>query len=58
MTKCGLFNKCRFGLPLIIQGFPGGPVVKNLPCKTGDTGLALVWEDHTWCGATKMVLHD
>ena len=21
------------------MGFPGGPVVKSLPCKAGDTGL-------------------
>ena len=22
-----------------LQGFPGGPVVKNLPCNAGDTGF-------------------
>ena len=24
-------------------GFPGGPVVKNLPCNAGDTGLIPGW---------------
>ena len=26
----------------IFGGFPGGPVVKNLPCNAGDTGLTPV----------------
>ena len=30
--------------------FPGGPVVKNLPCNTGDMGLIL--------GANKSTYHD
>ena len=25
------------------QDFPGGPVVKNLPCNAGDAGLILQW---------------
>ena len=25
-------------------GFPGGPVVMNLPANAGDTGSTLVWE--------------
>ena len=25
------------------QDFPGGPVVKNLPCSAGDTGLIPGW---------------
>ena len=39
-----------------------GPVVKNLPANTGDTGpiqgtrvQSLVWEDSTCCGAAKPV---
>ena len=39
-------------------GLPGGTVVKSLPANAGDTGLALVWEDLTCCGATKPVCHN
>ena len=28
-----------------ILGFPGGPVVRNLPADAGDTGSTLSWED-------------
>ena len=31
-----------------LQDFPGGPVIKNLPATSGDTGL--VQEDPTCCG--------
>ena len=31
VSKCLLEKWC--------QGFPGGPVVENLPCRAGDTGL-------------------
>ena len=40
-------------LRMVSWDFPSGPVVKNLPCNTGDTGLILVWEDHTCLGAAK-----
>ena len=30
-------------LKCMIQDFPGGPVVKNLPCNAGDMGLILGW---------------
>ena len=36
-----------------VKDFPGGPVVKNLPAKTGDRVLSLVWEDPTLCKATQ-----
>ena len=39
-------------------GFPGGPVVKNLPCNAGDTGSIPGQEDSTCCGATKPMLHN
>ena len=37
------------------EDFPGGPMVKNLPVNAGGTGFSLVWEDPTYCGATKPV---
>jgi len=36
-----------------VKDFPGGPVVKNLPAKTEDRVLSLVWEDPTRCKATQ-----
>ena len=46
--------------PIHIWGFPGGPVVKNLPCNAGDTGLSPgpgrshrgvreIWRSHQGC---------
>ena len=32
-------------------------MVKSPSVNTGDKGLSLVWEDHTCCGATKLVRH-
>ena len=32
-------------------------MVKSPSVNTGDKGLSLVWEDHTCCGATKLVCH-
>ena len=26
-------------LKVLLRDFPGGPMVKNLPCNAGDTGL-------------------
>ena len=37
----------------IIEGFPGGSVVKNLSANAGDTGLIPVAEDPSYCRATK-----
>ena len=38
------------------QGFPGGPVVKILPCNAGDTTSLIPGpEDPTCCKATKPV---
>ena len=37
------------------RGFPGGPMVKNLPCNTRDTGSILVQEDPTSLGTAKPV---
>ena len=34
-----------FGSWVIMLGFPGASVVKNLPASAGDAGLILVWED-------------
>ena len=31
----------------MIQDFPGGPVVKNLPCNAGDMGLIPGWGTKT-----------
>ena len=30
---------------VLMWGFPGGSVVKNMPANTGDMGLILGWED-------------
>ena len=39
--------------------FPGGPVVKNLPCSAGETGVgSLVPEDSTRGGATKSMVNE
>ena len=35
---------------LLLQDFHGGPVVTNLPAKTGDMGSSLAWGDHMWRG--------
>ena len=40
------------------MGFPGGPVVKNLPCNAGDTLWSLVREDCTCLGATNHMHHN
>ena len=37
----------------IAQGFPGSPVIRNLPASWGDMGS--IPEDHTCRGATKPV---
>ena len=34
----------------LLQDFHGGPVVTNLPAKTGDMGSSLAWGDHMWWG--------
>ena len=36
-----------------MKGFPGGPVLKNLPCNGKDTGQSLFQEDPTCRRATK-----
>ena len=36
-----------------MKGFPGGPVLKNLPCNAKDTGQSLFQEDPTCHRATK-----
>ena len=36
-------------------GFPGFAVVKNPPANAGTWVQALVWEDFTCCGATKLM---
>ena len=28
-----------------VEGFPGGSVVKSIPCKAGDAGSTPGWED-------------
>ena len=38
--------------------FPGGPVVKNPPCKVGDTDLIAGWEDPTCHGEAKPEHHN
>ena len=49
-------NSSPYGLSVPeLRDFPGGLVVKNLLANAGDTGLSLVQEDSTWCGATKPV---
>ena len=45
-------------VPSKVGDFPGGPVVKNLPCYARDIGLTLVWLDPTCQGATKIVYHN
>ena len=40
------------------KGFPGGPVVKDLPCNEGTVVQSLVQEDPTCCKATKPVCHN
>ena len=30
-------------LKVLLRDFPGGPMVKNLPCNAGDTGLIPGW---------------
>ena len=42
----------------IIEGFPGGPAVKNPPANAGNTGSVLVWEDSTCRGTTKLINHN
>ena len=37
----------------MMGGFPGDPVVGNLPCNGGDTGSIPDSEDPTFWGATK-----
>ena len=39
-------------------GFPGGPVIKNLPRNAGDTGSIPGQEDSTCRGAPKPMLHN
>ena len=38
--------------------FPGGPVVKNLPCKAGDMGSIPGWGTKIPHAATKPAHHD
>ena len=45
-------------LKTMLQGFPGGTVVKNLPANAGTRVQALVWEDLTCRGATKPTCHN
>ena len=40
------------------RGFPGGPVVKNLPASAIDMGLIPDQEDSTCCEATKSTWRD
>lgn len=42
----------------IIQGSPGGPVVRKPPCNAKDTGSTLAWEDPTCRRVTKPVSHN
>ena len=69
-TKCLAGSKVRVGMDestaskqaaaqnLVFQGFPGGPVVKNLPANARDTGSVPV-RDHPTCRrATGPVCHN
>ena len=47
-------NVCRN----VLQGFPGGSVVKNLPTNAGDLGSIPDLEDPTCQGATKPESHN
>ena len=40
------------------QGFPGAPVIKNLPCNARDLSSIPVWADPTCLGAAKHVHHN
>ena len=40
------------------QGFPGGPVVKNVHANAGNTGGIPVQEYTTCCGAAKALHHN
>ena len=42
----------------VVQGFPGGAVVKNPPASAGTRVRALVQEDPTCCRAAKPVRHN
>ena len=44
-----------FFIKVLLRGFPGGTVVKNLHTNAGDTGSSPVWEDPTCRRATKPV---
>ena len=46
-----------WNLKKLIQGFPGGSVVKNLPVNAGDIGSISGPGRSTCCGATKPMLH-
>ena len=52
------FVKLTWNLKRKKQGFPGGPVAKNLPPNAGDTDLILVGEDPTRPRATKPMCHN
>ena len=41
----------------LLQGFPGGPVVRNLPASAEDMGSIVLQEDSTCYGATKPMPH-
>ena len=41
-----------------LWGFRGGPEVKSLPCRAGDTDLIPVWEDPTCLRTTKPMCHN
>ena len=40
---CKLYLKKADSKIKKVRGFPGGPVVKNLPCNAGDTGSIPGW---------------
>ena len=40
---CGAWNSMFFWFKKPWRDFPGGPVVKNLPCSAGDSGLITGW---------------
>ena len=53
--SCGTLSQLRVNY---IEGFPGGPAVKNPPANAGNTGSILVWEDPTCHGTTKLINHN
>ena len=51
------FKNEIFILKYLIQGFPGGSVVKHPPASAGFWVRSLVWGEPTCCGAAEPVCH-